>query len=476
MSDFIDDSEIAADKKSCSKRNTLGVKKKTSECEDDNEQKRFGRQRCKKKNRLSSDEEEQMQLKNNVYNKLKHKRHKSSSRHVLSDSDEGKSSSSEDEDSKHIKLPKKITRLISNKKDSQNSDEWQNRNILKRKKSAKKEKKDLLLAELVAKRNMNKDKHSNKQRDANTSVAQLEMQEDMHLAALYDEMEEIQDDNILNSEEEESDREFLDDSDSSGVLETPEDVDNAVYNSGNNALQVKENKVESFQRICVQPESDESDTETFVETVILDVCNAIKKNNIECVKSVLEKTPNIVDELGLKRRTLLHHAVISNSVEITKLLLSANADTLAQDSYLLPPIAYALLAGRIDCLKPLMKCTNVRKFNKMCKESFNFNMLHFVFYGKTRFPNLESELAADSTTLKESIRILFEYDECLCRKSISEKDLQGFTPLVAAIVTGNTEVRLLKFHCIILAILNQYFQYFPCLLFSELFRLAINTC
>jgi hypothetical protein len=103
-------------------------------------------------------------------------------------------------------------------------------------------------------------------------------------------------------------------------------------------------------------------------------------------------------------------------------------------------------------------------------------MLHFVFYGKTRFPNLESELAADSTTLKESIRILFEYDECLCRKSISEKDLQGFTPLVAAIVTGNTEVRLLKFHCIILAILNQYFQYFPCLLFSELFRLAINTC
>ena len=492
MSDFIDDSEIPRHKKPHRKRKR--IKKKTLlEGENDSDQKtrKFRKKRRKKGNELSSDEEERMEHEEDVGNKFSHtnqrtrkykegkqdetaiKLDRSSSgeesstdvkskkigslcgKHLLSDSDEGKSSSSEDKDSEDIKLSKSKRHLISNKIDSPDSDEEPNRKLLKRTKSAKKEKESTLLAKLVAKRKLNKIKQQNNQKDVDTCVLQAETHDNTEIVSFHD-TEETQDDNVLNltdvSEEGESDREFLDDSYYSDVVmeNFEHDLQNADDAVHNNVLEVKENMKKGFQRIHVNDESDESDTETIIESVTLDVCKAIQENNIESVKCVLEKTPNIVHELALKRRTLLHNAVISNSAEITKLLLHANADTLAQDSYLLPPIAYALLAGHIDCLKLLLECTNLEKFNEICKHTFKFNMLHFILYGKTEFSHLTCEFG-DDIRLVKNMEILFECDETLFLKLMTEKDSQSFTPLVAGIVTGNSQVKSLKLlSCVII--------------------------
>ena len=482
MSDFIDDSEILRHKKPHRKRKR--IKKKTlSEGENDSERKtrKLREQRKRKGYELSSDEEERMEHEEGVGNKFSHTNHNQRTRkykkgkqngitikldrsssgeessidvkskkirgfcgkYFLSDSDERKSSSSEDKDSEDIKLPKSEGHSTSNKIDSPDSDEEPNRKLLKRTKSAKKEKESTLLAKLVAKRKLNKIKQENNQKDTDTNVLQAETHDNIQTVS-SDDTEEIQDDNILNltdvSQEGESDREFLDDSYYSDVVmeNFEHDVQNADDAVHNNALKVKEKKQKGFQRIHVNDESDESDAETIIESVTLDVCKAIQENDIESVKYVLEKTPNIVHELALKRRTLLHYAVISNSAEITKLLLHANADTFSQDSNFLPPIAYALLADHIDCLKLLLECTNLEKFNEICKHTFKFNMLHFILYGMTKFPDLTGEVADDSRLVK-NMEILFEFDESLFLKLMREKDSQSFTPLVAGIVTGNSQ-------------------------------------
>ena len=481
MSDFIDDSEIPRHKKPCGKRKR--IKKKTlPDGENDSYQKtkKFRKQRTKKGNELSSDEEERIEHEKDVHNKFSHINHNQRTRkykkgkqdkttiklgrnssgeessidvkskkigglfgkHFLSDSDEGKSSSSEDKDSEDIKLPKSKRHSISNNIDSPDSDEEPNRKLLKRRKSTKKETESTLLAKLVSKRKLNKIKLQNNQKGADTSVLQPEIDDNIQTVS-SDGTEETQDDNILNltdvSEEGESDREFLDDSYCSDVVmeNFEHDLQNADDTVHNNASKLKEKKQTGFQRIHVNDESDESDTETIIESLTLDVCKAIDENNIESVKYVLEKSPNIVHELALKRRTLLHYAVISNSAEITKLLLHANADTLAQDSNYLPPIAYALLADHIDCLKLLLESTNLEKFNEICKHTFKFNMLHFIVYGKTKFSDLTCEIA-DDCRLVENMEILCKYDETLFLKLMSEKDSQSFTPLVAGIVTGNS--------------------------------------
>ena len=370
-------------------------------------------------------------------------------KYISSVSDDAKSSSSEDSDSGHIKLQKSKRRSISNKIDSAESDEEPNRKLVKRTRSAKKEKEEALLAKLMEKRKMEKEKVQNNKdtsvvedlvddrRTQNEFKNEKGAQGDIQNVLSYD-TEETQDDNVLDSadifEEGESDREFVVDN----------DYEDSDFKHLHNAVAVtmQEKKSNSFQRICI-PESDESDNETVVESATLDVCKAIKENNIERVKSVLETSPSIVHELGPNRRTLLHYAVMSSSSEITKLLLSLNADIFAIDSYSLQPIAYALLTGHIDCLRLLLEYTDLEELNKMYMLNFKFNILHFVIYKQTSFPDLKCEVVGDRG-LVQCVRNLFECDEALFLKLMQEKDSRGFTPLVAAISTGNSQVTSLK--------------------------------
>ncbi len=488
LSDFIDDSEITTHKKSHSTRTSKKTARNTGEIsaeeqKDDMRQmttsRKLKNQRCKKRKELNSDDELPLEHKNDnnkaAYHRNTRRKCKKNKHSILDDetssgedknktssgedssieverkkvygkclpsvSDEEKSSSSQDQDSEHIKFQRGKRHSTSNKIDSPDSDELlePNRKLLRRPKSAKKEKEEALLARLTEKRKMEKVKL---EQTGTINVVRGETQ-DIQIGSL-DDTEETQD--VFYSagvfDEAESDREFVVDDycDSDGVNEFFEHLQNAGNAVGNNELKLEEKKSDSFQRICIPVESDDSDTETIIESTTLDICKAIKENNIESVKSVLETNPSVLYEFGRKRRTLLHFAVIAGSAEITKLLLGSNADTFAKDLYSLQPIAYALLAGHIDCLRLLLDYTDLREFNKMCTLNFKFSMLHLVIYGQKKIPNLKLEVVGNSGSV-QMMQILLECDEALFLKLTNEKDSQGFTPLVAAIITGNYQVR-----------------------------------
>ena len=347
--------------------------------------------------------------------------------------------SSSSEDSGHIKLQKN-KRLNSNRLDSSDTDKETHRKLPKRTRSAKKVMENVLLARLKAKRNM----ENIRQKNINTGCENI-------VRSLHD-GETSQEDSfsIIDSAEDfvegESDQEFIVDdycNADDNVAEFCKHFHNLEDNIGNKVLKLTETKSNNFHRICIISESDDSGDETILDSVVLDMHKAIREGDIESIESVLKTNPDIVHDLGPKRRSLLHVAVISGSTEISKLLLRENADKLAKDIYSLQPISYSMLTGHTDCLKLLLENTDLHELNMLHEDSFKFNLLHFVVYGKTRFPDLKCDMAKDGD-LVHCMRILFEHDESLILKLMSRKDDQGLTPLVAAVIAGYPQVNLIS--------------------------------
>lgn len=343
--------------------------------------------------------------------------------------------SSEDESSCEIKR-KKVDKRNSSGSSDASVNEGSSRKFPKRTKSAEKQKKEALLAKMAAKRKFVKVEKRNNKGEVSNDRINIQNSQNMSL----NDTEAAQEDHVVVSgdlyEEGDSDRDFVvedDDCDSESLAE--------FFNtSSRGKVKINENTC-NYRRICILDESDGSDSETVIESSVLDIFSAVNENNIDSVNCALQDNPSIIHEIGVKRRTLLHQAIIFGSAEITELLLSWNADTFVKDSYSLQPFAYALLTGHIDCLRVLVKSTDLAQFNKLCKVNFNFNMLHLVVYGRRTFRDLKCEVAGDSG-LVQCLRILFDTDKTLFLKLIDEKDSEGFTPLVAAVIVGHSQVTL----------------------------------
>ena len=115
----------------------------------------------------------------------------------------------------------------------------------------------------------------------------------------------------------------------------------------------------------------------------------------------------------------------------------SEADEFAVDS--LQPVAYAMLTGHTDCLKLLLHGTSLLELNRMCETNFNFSLLHFVVCGKTTLPDLKCEFT-DDFGLFQCLKMLCEHDKEVFMKLSNEKDSQGLTPLVVAIIARHCQV------------------------------------
>lgn len=453
MSDFIDDSEItrrkigkefnehSSDDEDDSEENRKRVAKKvarktnkqlrsddegTSEQNDDSTEistpKKSSKPKCKKTIEVSSDEE------------IDSERHVVSNKTADYKQMTAQKCSSEEEDNNDMQMSRKHS--ISNRIESSDSDDMfeQNRKLPKRTKSAKKEKEKEILAKLTAKRKMDKFKveKKNEKQGSDSDIESI--------------VEESQHDNVLEFadvfEVRESDDEFIVDDDY--CEESLNDgIDNTDHMPDSDAFMAKEKKSNSYQRIYIPVESDESDNESVVESTVLDACKAIKANNLEDIRTVLETNPNIVNEFAPKRRTLLHYAVIYGTAEITKFLLDSGANKLAVDSYSLQPVVYAILTGYTDCLQLLLDGRHLLELDKMCRTNFNFSLLHLVLRGSVMLGDLKCKFT-DDIGLLQCMKILCEHDKHSFLKLLTEKDSQGFTPLVAAINAGHSQVMSLK--------------------------------
>ena len=356
-------------------------------------------------------------------------------------SDDDKTTSSENEKDENIELHNSSgcfsKQLLNNIEQFE-----QNRKVPKRLKSAKKQQREKVLAKLTAKRKREKMKVNE---ISNKNVTSLAKSQDISVDVseeneATDDISEETQDNLNSTEdfiEDESDHEFVvEDDHCDDELNGVNEFVNHLHNLD---VRSKENKSSSFQRICLPDESDESDNENIVSSITLDVCKEIKINNFDKVTSILQMNPSIVHEFAPKRRTLLHYAAMSGSIEITKLLLHSGADKFAVDSYFLQPIAYAIFTGHVPCLKLLLENTDLKELNDAYRSNFKFTFLHFVVYGKKCFPDLKCEMTTDAI-LMQCLQTLFDHDKILLLKLMNEKDSQGVPPIVAAMIAGNFKV------------------------------------
>ena len=464
-SDFIDDSETTASKK-CSRRSSSTKKRRNIGKEfdkciaDDTESvsKKTRKKVTRKTSKQLSSDDEGTSEQNNDSSEVsapKKSRKQKQMKTIESTSDEemdsekhvvnckiggckrvtGQKYTSEEEDCDDLQMSRKHS--VSNRIESSDSDEMseQNFKLPKRTKSAKKEKEKAILQKLTAKRKMDKLKVEKKIERQGTDSDTENM------------IEESQHDSVPESvdvfEVRESDDEFIVDDEYCEEIFNEEGINNADNMLDGDVLKPKQKKSNVYQRIYIPVESDESDNETVVESTLLKACKAVKANNLEDVRSILETNPDIVNDFAQKRRTLLHYAVISGTAEITKFLLDSGADKLAVDSHSLQPLAYAILTGHIDCLQLLLDGSCLLELDKKCKIDFDFNLLHFVVQGNITLGDLKCKFT-DDIGLVQCLKKIFKHDKHLFLMLLNGKDSQGFTPLVAAIIAGHYRVRSLE--------------------------------
>lgn len=392
------------------------------------------------------------------------KRSKSRKSPVISDDDEklpetsknevGECSGSHDV-RKTLSSGKKKKKQVSMelKSDNENSLHTMSRKLRGRTKSVQKEKKEELLAKITAKRNIAKLRSVQVNSTEVITMVPGQVEEGQGM-----EDDSFSDDNcdntcILDSselEERDSDREFVVeddfcDADSDGVTEflnhvhTGSSQDVPVF--GGNLLELPKKKLHNFQRIQILTESEESDDDaSSFSPHFVAISIAVKENDVGIVKTLIEHNPGVIHEVGSKRQSLLHVAVICGSRQVTQLLLDHGCDKLALDALSLPPVAYAILNGDSQCLKILLQDTDLSKVNKILEDHLKCSLLHFSVYGSILLPSLKCQ-AVNCISMTDILKMLFECDQLLCLSLMEGKDSHGFTPLVAAVFGGQHLVR-----------------------------------
>ena len=220
-------------------------------------------------------------------------------------------------------------------------------------------------------------------------------------------------------QEHSSDREFIEDTGSSG------DSDSTDRDSSTSNKPSKEFAARVYM--------EESPTENEDHDILLDeneksFFNALRTNNTELVDVILQqhRFVNILDE---DKNTPLHVATLLKHVDTVKVLIEHHAkpnELNANEQ--IPALAFAAINKDPECFKVLLDITDLQLCDKVLVEHMEGRSLVHLIVEDTSNGKI-----VDAGNIKLCLNLLQKHNEKYLKKCLSKlDDLQG-TPLVAAI-------------------------------------------
>ena len=207
---------------------------------------------------------------------------------------------------------------------------------------------------------------------------------------------------------------------------------NNYYNS--TVKQRKNKKKRKWLRVVKRGSEEGSDDseEEGLDDHELPLHASVMKGKIEEVIECLKRDSECIFNVGPKNKTALHLASILGNSEIVKILLDAGSDIYSCDSSHLTPTAYAA-DGHPECLELMLDHISVKDANKSIRQNdIQMSLLHFAV-GHSR----DGSQAFDRA---KCLQLIYKRDKKTTYKLLNHQDCHGFTPLVAAVYTGQHEV------------------------------------